>query len=126
MGISLIFCMFAHIGFPTPQPDWRVCGHHSIRIAIAANEGGNRKFLGATWSTKSGKANWGIFRLSSNFDLDVVKLLAGGKYPNMLELADKLSSRKSKILSFFDNLFTITPHFKETPVANICKEIHTQ
>ena len=102
----------------------------AILVAIAVNEDGYRKVLGAAEGMKEGKASWVSFlQWLRSRGLDGVKLVVGGKCLGMLEaVGEVLPEAKYQrcTVHFYRNVFSVTPRSKVKLVAKMLKAIHAQ
>ena len=102
----------------------------AILVAIAVNEDGYRKVLGAAEGMKEDKASWvSFFQWLKGRGLDGVKLIVGDKCMGMLEAVGEVfpEARYQRcVVHFYRNVFSVVPKSKVKLVAKMLKAIHAQ
>lgn len=102
----------------------------SILVAIAVNEDGYRKVLGAAEGMKEDKASWlEFFQWLRGRGLEGVRLIVGDKCLGMLEAVYEVfpdAKYQRCTVHFYRNVFSVIPRSKIKVVAKMLKAIHAQ
>ena len=102
----------------------------AIGAAIAVNEDGCRKVLGAAEYMKEDRTSRvSFFQWRRSRGLDGVKRIVGDQCPGMLEAVGEVfpeAKCRRCTVHFCRNVFSVTPRSKVKPVAKMLKAIHAQ
>lgn len=102
----------------------------AVLVAIAVNEDGYRKVLGAAEGMKEDKVSWvNFFQWLRNRGLNGVKLIVGDKCQGMLEAVGEVfpeAKYQRCVVHFYRNVFSVVPKSKAKKVSQMLKAIHTQ
>ena len=98
----------------------------AILVAIAVNEDGFRKVLGAAEGMKEDKASWvSFFQWLRGRGLDGVKLIVGDKCMGMLEAVGEVfpdAKYQRCTVHFYRNIFSVVPKSKVKIVAKCSRQ----
>ena len=102
----------------------------SVLVALAVNEDGYRKIIGACEGAKEDTASWlNFLRHLKVRGLSQAQLFVGDKCLGLVEaLGECFPEAKYQrcVVHFYRNMFSVTPHGKMKEVASMLKAIHAQ
>lgn len=102
----------------------------AILVAMAVNEDGYRKVIGAAEGMKEGKANWQDFLKGlKERGLTGMQLFIGDRCIGLLEAVNETFPQSifhRCTVHFYRNVFSVTPRSKGKQIAAMLKAIHAQ